>query len=329
LESRGIKWVRVQLVDYTSTVRFRILPVAYFKKVCETLRPSLLFDLSLLGAGVSQCEVGTESDWGRECLYVVDFGSFRACPYAPGHATIMGWFEEKTASPTGDLAIKLCPRTMLNNIVGEAKLKAGLTFLAGFETQFVLLSPQDQASTERVVNQAGWGCSRGHRTGSAEESVLEEIAENLLEVGIEVQAIHSGVGQLQYELVTGPLTPLEAADVLVHTRETIYNVANKHGLRATLSPRPSTHAHDSSTHLHLSLHTSKSTSSPRSSAHAVVYAPTLTDTERAFLQTLVEHLPALSAITRTTSTSYDDDRDEAEYASWSSTRKDMPIRVCG
>lgn len=197
LESRGIKWVRVQLVDYTSTVRFRILPVAYFKKVCETLRPSLLFDLSLLGAGVSQCEVGTESDWGRECLYVVDFGSFRACPYAPGHATIMGWFEEKTASPTGDLAIKLCPRTMLNNIVGEAKLKAGLTFLAGFETQFVLLSPQDQASTERVVNQAGWGCSRGHRTGSAEESVLEEIAENLLEVGIEVQAIHSGVGQLQ------------------------------------------------------------------------------------------------------------------------------------
>lgn len=42
---------------------------------------------------------------------------------------------------------------------------------------------------------------------------------------------------VQYEVVTGPLPPLEAADVLVHTRETIYNIAHKHGLRATLAPR--------------------------------------------------------------------------------------------
>ena len=39
--------------------------------------------------------------------------------------------------------------------------------------------------------------------------------------------------------MTGPLVPLDAADALVHTRETIYNVAHKHGLRATLAPKPS------------------------------------------------------------------------------------------
>ena len=196
LESRGIKWVRVQFVDYTSTVRFRILPIAYFKKVCETLRPSLLFDLSLLGAGLSRSEGSTGEDWERECLYVIDFGSFCACPYAPGHATIMGWFEEKTTSPMGSLSMKLCPRTMLRNIMDEAKSKAGLVFLAGFETQFVLLNPRD-ASGETAVSQTGWGSSREHRTGSAEGSVLEEIAENLLDVGIEVQAMHPGAGQRQ------------------------------------------------------------------------------------------------------------------------------------
>ena len=196
LESRGIKWVRVQFVDYTNTVRFRILPIAYFKKVCETLRPSLLFDLSLLGAGVSQGEGSAQEGWERECLYVVDFGSFRVCPYAPGHAAIMGWFEEKTASPTGSLSIKLCPRTMLKNVVDEAQSKAGLTFLAGFETQFVLLKPQD-ASAEPAVLRTGWGSSREHRTGSIEEVVLEEIAENLLDVGIEVQAMHAGVSHRQ------------------------------------------------------------------------------------------------------------------------------------
>lgn len=37
--------------------------------------------------------------------------------------------------------------------------------------------------------------------------------------------------------MTGPLPPLEAADAIVFTRETIYNIANKHGLKATFSPR--------------------------------------------------------------------------------------------
>ena len=41
----------------------------------------------------------------------------------------------------------------------------------------------------------------------------------------------------QYEVITGPLGPLEAADAVVFTRETIYNIAHKHGFRATLAPR--------------------------------------------------------------------------------------------
>jgi hypothetical protein len=42
---------------------------------------------------------------------------------------------------------------------------------------------------------------------------------------------------IQYEIVTGPLPPLEAADALVVTREVILNVADRHGLRATFAPR--------------------------------------------------------------------------------------------
>jgi glutamine synthetase len=48
---------------------------------------------------------------------------------------------------------------------------------------------------------------------------------------------HSEAAPGQYEVVTGPLPPLEAADALIHTRETIVNVANKYGFRATLAPR--------------------------------------------------------------------------------------------
>lgn len=52
----------------------------------------------------------------------------------------------------------------------------------------------------------------------------------------------------QYEVVSGPLHPLEAADALVHMREIIYNVANKYNLRATMSPKTFLNASRSSSY---------------------------------------------------------------------------------
>ena len=53
-----------------------------------------------------------------EFLYVPDLASWRVCgAYAPGHATVMGWFEEKTPGPTGAVAVPICPRTMLARLV--------------------------------------------------------------------------------------------------------------------------------------------------------------------------------------------------------------------
>lgn len=37
------------------------------------------------------------------------------------------------------------------------------------------------------------------------------------------------------------MQPLEAADGLLCTREIIYNIANKHGLRATFAPKAEEH----------------------------------------------------------------------------------------
>jgi len=48
---------------------------------------------------------------------------------------------------------------------------------------------------------------------------------------------HAEAAPGQYEVVTAPLPPLQAVDALIHTREIIYNIASKHGLRATLAPR--------------------------------------------------------------------------------------------
>ncbi|TFY57373.1 hypothetical protein EVJ58_g7057 [Rhodofomes roseus] len=86
------------------------------------------------------------------------------------------------------------------------------------------------------------------------------------------------------------------------------------------------------THLYISLHTNKAEATS-SKERAAAIAPTLTPTERSFLQTLVEHIPALSAINLPIAASYERARDGEPpvnaYASWSSSRKDVPVRLCG
>ena len=50
-------------------------------------------------------------------LYAPDLSSLRKCGYAPGHVSLMGWFEEKEATVGGSLEVDLCPRTQLRRVV--------------------------------------------------------------------------------------------------------------------------------------------------------------------------------------------------------------------
>jgi hypothetical protein len=63
-----------------------------------------------------------------EYLYTPDLSSTRLCGYAPGHASIMGWFEEKLPAQgnlgrEGALNVPICPRTLLWDVVMCVDLK--------------------------------------------------------------------------------------------------------------------------------------------------------------------------------------------------------------
>ena len=56
-----------------------------------------------------------------EYLYVPDTSTLRICPYAPKHAAVMGWFQEKKPYLGADneltVGIPLCPRATLLRVV--------------------------------------------------------------------------------------------------------------------------------------------------------------------------------------------------------------------
>jgi glutamine synthetase len=114
-----IGYIRLQWVDFTNTVRFRIMPVSYFKKLLEGNRPGIAVANSVLGA-VYQFDAPGFNAIG-EYLITPDLSTIRPCPYDPGHASLTGWFEEKAGviNPQGQpiIQVDLCPRGILRRIV--------------------------------------------------------------------------------------------------------------------------------------------------------------------------------------------------------------------
>ncbi|KAI6098631.1 hypothetical protein EV401DRAFT_995316 [Pisolithus croceorrhizus] len=321
LPELGVSFIRVTWVDLTNTVRYRVLPLSYFYRLLQSAQPGLTVTKSVMGLVLDTMAEGF-SPIG-EYIYAVDLTSLRVCTYAPGNASVLGFFQAKT-NIGKEVDAPVCPRTILQRIVRQAEETLHTRFLVGTETEFVLL----RSTVPPVpVNSQGWCASGALMTGAVETQVMEEIAKALIDARIELQVFHSEAVNGQYEVVTGPLPPLEAADVLVHTRETIYNIAHKHGLRATLAPRLRKDKYGSGAHVHISVQ--KALGSPPSPVWSE--KPPLTRVEAQFLAGLLEHLPAVSALTLPLPQSYcrmiDGMHAGGTWVCWGVDNREAPIRL--
>lgn len=322
LKFLDVGFVRIQWVDLTNQIRYRVLPISYFTKLLQSERPAVSLTKATLGIVFLSLADGFGA--AGEYSYAFDLDSCKICSYAPGHASVMGWFQEKYPSPGPNPSydVNICPRRLLKQIASDAHRDSGIDFLVGFETEFVLLG-----TNYSPVNKHGWSCSTALLAGSVESAVLEEIADCLTRDGVELQMYHAEGAPGQYEVITGPLPPLQAADALIHTRETIYNVANKHGLRATLAPRVSQDSIGSGTHAHISVHTSKPEGAGWS-GKGIELRPS----EASFLAGVIDHLPSLCALTLPFYASYNRVQDGiwsgGTYACWGVEHRETPLRVC-
>ncbi|THH30248.1 hypothetical protein EUX98_g3924 [Antrodiella citrinella] len=331
LQVRNISYVRVQWVDFSNQIRYKVLSRSYFHKlVTSSARPGITgaaATMSIIGGAVSSgfSAIG-------ELLHAFDLDTLRVARYAPGHAVVMGYFQEEIPHPTRGLETPLCPRTILKKVVHDAEVNAHVRFLVGVEHEFVLLSNTSPATT---VSDADWCTSLKLASGTRESLVLQEIADVLQASNIELQMYHAEAAAGQFEVITGPLPPLEAADTVVYTRETIFNIAAKHGLRATFATRVRPGAFTAA-HTHLSVHDIDPLTQTLGEALPLqhpTYGPTLTRTERSFLQGILRSLPSLLALTYPTPFSYDRIQDGTwtggTYVCWGTDHREAPVRLTG
>src|SRR5262249_42032292 len=154
-------------------------------------------------------------------------------PYHPEHAVVQAFMFYKNMEPSSDgegTSFPMCPRTILKRVIDTAFEELGLTFLVGFESEFVLAKPGD---TLIPIDDTAYSSSSSFRKGPLDPArVLDEIARNLDDQSIPVDQFHGEACLGQFEIVTAPANPLQAADNVVLTRETIHNVAGKYNLKA-------------------------------------------------------------------------------------------------
>lgn len=188
------------------------------------------------------------------------------------------------------------PRQIMKRLM-ERAADARLHFFVGAEPEFFLF-PQGRipANRSEVTSTAGYFALL---PADLEELTRKEIVASLLQMGIPVEKSHHEIEPHIQEVSIEYADPVTTADRLLFVKFVAKSVAVQHGLQAIFMPKPIAEFAASGMHLHLSLY---------KDGENAFYDPQsetgLSQEARFFIGGLIEHLPAISALTNPTINSY-------------------------
>jgi glutamine synthetase len=196
----------------------------------------------------------------------------------------------------------------------------GLVLRASFENEFSLATKVDGAYVP--VDSALCFSTIGM---SASQDYVDHLAAALEAQSIPLEQYYAELGHGQQEISTGHAPALQAADEQLLTRETIRGVAARHGLVASLAPKPWPENAGNGGHVHFSLWEGERNRFYEGSA-----ADGLSDDARSFIAGVLEHLPGLCGLTAPSFNSYH--RIVPQYwagafVCWGYDNREAPVRV--
>ena len=249
-----------------------------------------------------------------EVRLVPDLGTFRVLPYAPRAGALLTDHVALDGEPAA-----VCQRSFLKRM--EARLaERGLVLRAAFENEFSLAT---QENGRYVPVDSGLCFSTIATTAS--QDYVDELAAALEAQGIVLEQYYAELGHGQQEISTGHAPALQAADEQLLVRETIRGVASRHGLVASLAPKPWPDNAGNGGHVHFSLWEGE-----RNRFHDGS-APDLLSTEaRSFIAGVLEHLSGLCGLTAPSFNSYHRLVPQfwaGAFVCWGHDNREAPVRV--
>jgi glutamine synthetase len=251
-----------------------------------------------------------------EIRLVPDPSTFRVLPYAPrlGAMLVDHILLDGSAAP-------VCQRSFLKRME-ERLFDRGARLEVAFENEFSLATVVDG---QFVPIDTGL-CFSTISAGAAQDYV-DELAAALDEQGIGLEQYYSELGHGQHEISTPHAPALRAADEQVLVRETLRGVAARHGLVASLAPKPWPENAGNGGHIHFSLWEADGS---RNRFHDGAAADGLSAEARSFIAGVLDHLPGLCGLTAPSFNSYR--RIVPQYwagafVCWGHDNREAPVRV--
>jgi glutamine synthetase len=177
-----------------------------------------------------------------EIRLIPDPDTFVVLPYAPRSGQMISNMVELDHTTWA-----LDPRGFLQRMVAAARA-AGLSFDAAFENEFYLAYRRDDGvvPVDRSLCFSAIGME-------STEDVIQDIIAALTDQGLTVELSHPELGHGQQELSIRHAPALRAADDQITYRQTVRAVAARHGMVASLAPKPFADQAGSGAHLHWSI----------------------------------------------------------------------------
>jgi glutamine synthetase len=249
-----------------------------------------------------------------EIRLVPDLDTFRVLPYAPNLGAVLTDHVGLDGEPAA-----VCQRTFLKRMQ-ERLEERGLLLQASFENEFSLATkvdggyvPIDSALCFSTI------------AATAAQDYADELAWALEAQRIPLEQYYAELGHGQQEISTGHAPAVQAADEQLLVRETIRGVAARHGLVASLAPKPWPENAGNGGHVHFSLW-----EGARNRFYDASRADLLSDTARSFIAGLLAHLPGLCGLTAPSFNSYHRIIPQywaGAFTCWGYDNREAPVRV--
>jgi glutamine synthetase len=249
-----------------------------------------------------------------EYRLVPDLDTFRVLPYAPSTGAVLTDHFGLDGQPA-----PVCQRSFLKRM--EARLaERGLMLRASFVNQFSLATVADGAYVP--VDSSLCFSTIGM---TASQDYVDDLVAALEAQSLPFEQYYAELGHGQQEISTGHVPALQAADEQILVRETIRGVAARHGLVASLAPKPWPDNAGNGGHVHFSL-----SDGERNRFYDGSRPDGLSDEARSFIAGVLEHLPGLCGLTAPSFNSYH--RIVPHYwagafTCWGLDNREAPVRV--
>jgi glutamine synthetase len=251
-----------------------------------------------------------------EVRLVPDPETFRVLPYAPRTGAMVVDHVQLDGEPA-----PVCQRSFLKRM--EAKLAERSAKLeVAFENEFSLAVVVDG---QFVPIDSGLCFSTISAT--AAQDYVDELADALERQGIGLEQYYSELGHGQHEISTAHTPALRAAGEQLLVRETIRGVAPRHGMVASLAPKPWLDNAGNGGHIHFSLWEADGS---RNRFHDGSAADALSAEARSFIAGVLVHLPGLCGLTAPSFNSYHRIVPQywaGAYLCWGHDNREAPVRV--